>query len=207
MTTPRDLLFVALDSESSRPLERGNLSLALAGAELIDLLEAQAVSLDGDRIVPGYRPAVADRLMDEAASSLDQQPPYESVDDWLWRRGRGLSTAYLTAFEAEGELTRQPRNRWIPFRSGGGMTLADTPARRGAASRWTAGEPVLADLAAALGIRGERTAEEEPVNVADTAVETVLATVTDAVNELEFERQRRAIDDEAFSNIWRGPGG
>ncbi|WP_328385103.1 GPP34 family phosphoprotein [Streptomyces sp. NBC_00400] len=205
MTTPRDLLFVAMDLESSRTLERGNLSLALAGAELIDLLEAQAVSLDGDRIVPGYRPAVADRLMDEAASSLDQQPPYESVDDWLWRRGRGLSTAYLTAFEAEGQLTRQPRSRWIPFRSGGQMTLADTPARRGAASRWTAGEPVLDGLAATLKIRGDRT--EEPANVDDTAVETVLAAVTDAVNELEFERQRRAIDEEAFSNIWRGPGG
>ncbi|MFG2527139.1 GPP34 family phosphoprotein [Streptomyces sp. NPDC048516] len=205
MTTPRDLLFVTMDVESSRTVERGNLSLALAGAELIDLLEAQAVSLDGDRIVPGYRPAVADRLMDEAASSLDQQPPYESVDDWLWRRGRGLSTAYLTAFETEGQLTRQPRNRWIPFRSGGELTLADSPARRAAAARWTAGEPVLAALATALRLRDER--PEEPADVADEAVETVLATVADAVNELEFERQRRAIDDEAFSNIWRGPGG
>ncbi|MGW7578766.1 GOLPH3/VPS74 family protein [Streptomyces sp. NPDC054765] len=204
MTTPRDLLFIAMDMESSHTLERGNLSLALAGAELIDLLDAQAVSLDGDRIVPGYRPAVADRLMDEAASSLDQQPPYESVDDWLWRRGRGLSTAYLAALEAEGQLTRRPRRRWMPFRTGQ-MTLAESPARRGAATRLASDEPILAGLAAPLGIRGERAGD--PPDVADGAVETVLAAVNDAVHELEFERQRRAIDEEAFSNIWRGPGG
>ncbi|RXS80297.1 GPP34 family phosphoprotein [Streptomyces sp. TM32] len=202
MTTPRDLLFVAMDMESSPTRERGELSLALAGAELIDLLEAQAISLDGDRIVPGYRPAVADRLMDEAASSLAQQPPYEAVDDWLWRRGRGLATAYLTALEAEGQLT-QPRRRWLRVRTGQ-LTLADSPARRAAANRLASEEPVLADLAAALGIRGGRT--EDPPEVADDAVATVLAAVHDAVRELEFERQRRAIDEEAFSNIWRAPG-
>ncbi|MGW9175718.1 GOLPH3/VPS74 family protein [Streptomyces decoyicus] len=203
MTTPRDLLFVAMDVESSRTVERGDLSLALAGAELIDLLEAQAVSLDGERIVPGYRPSVADRLMDEAASSLDQQPPYELVGDWLWRRGRGLATAYLAAFEAEGQLT-QPRRRWMRFRTRE-LTLADTPARRAAATRWTSDEPVLASLLTALGLRGERT--DDPPDVTDEAVATVLAAVHDAVRELEFERQRRAIDEEAFSNIWRGPDG
>ncbi|MET8680213.1 GPP34 family phosphoprotein, partial [Streptomyces sp. NPDC004647] len=53
MTTPRDLLIVATDMASSRPVERGALSLALAGAEAIDLLDAQAIGLDGDHIVPG----------------------------------------------------------------------------------------------------------------------------------------------------------
>lgn len=57
----------------------------------------------------------------------------------------------------------------------------------------------------ALGLRGERT--DDLPDVADEAVATVLATVHDAVRELEFERQRRAIDEEAFSNIWRGPDG
>ena len=117
MTTPRDLLIVAIDTAPGRPPEQGDLSLALAGAELIDLLVAQAVRLDDDHIVPGYRPTLADPLLDQAASSLVGRPPYESVDDWLWRRGRGLAAAYLTALEAEGLLTRQHR-RWVPFRAG-----------------------------------------------------------------------------------------
>src|SRR3954463_9304337 len=97
MTTPRDLLIVALDAAPGRPVEPGDLSLALAGAEVIDLLGARALTLGGDRIVPGHPSATGDRLLDEAASSPARQVPYESVDDWLWRRGRGLSAAYLAA--------------------------------------------------------------------------------------------------------------
>lgn len=203
MTTGRDLLIVAMDRESSRPLEQGDLSLALAGAELIDLLGVQAISLDGERIVPGFRPAMVDPLLDEAASLLDRQEPYESVDDWLWRRGRDLSTAYLAALEADGGLTRQRRSGWLPFRSSE-TVLADSPMRREAMDRWTAGEPVLAGLAAAVGIHDERT--EDSPSVTDDALATVLAAVDDALRHLEFERQRRAIDKAAFDNIWRGDG-
>ncbi|WP_330479270.1 GPP34 family phosphoprotein [Streptomyces platensis] len=202
MTTPRDLLIVAMDAESGRALERGDLSLALAGAELIDLLSAEAVRLDGERIVPGYRPTLPDRLLDQAASSLVQQPPYESVDDWLWRRGHGLAAAYLSALEDDGELTREHR-RWRPF-GAGHTVLADSPARRRAVDRWTAREAVLTALATAAGIDGTGIGDE-PVDV-DDAVSTVLAAVHDAVTELEAERQRRAIEKAAFDNIWRGDG-
>ncbi|MER6979479.1 GPP34 family phosphoprotein, partial [Streptomyces carpinensis] len=90
MTTPRDLLFVSLDVPGTRPVEQGDLSLALAGAELVDLLSAESVSLDGERILPGLVPATGDRLLDEAGASLVGEAPYETVEDWLWRRGRGL---------------------------------------------------------------------------------------------------------------------
>jgi len=90
MTTRRDLLMVAMDPESGRPWEEGDLSLALAGAEVIDLLNLQAIRLDGERIVPVRRSVTGDRLLDEAALSLVQQEPYESVGDWLWRRGRAV---------------------------------------------------------------------------------------------------------------------
>ncbi|MEV6649866.1 GPP34 family phosphoprotein [Streptomyces sp. NPDC051219] len=200
MSTPRDLLTVAMDMAPTRPVEPGNLSLALAGAEVIDLLSAQAVRLDGDRIVPSDRPATADRLLDEAASSLARQAPYESVGEWLWRRGRGLSAAYAAALEEEGQFTRQ-RRRWIPFRSSR-MVLVDSPARRLAANRWTSDEPVLAALAAAVGIRDKRTGDLP--GVADDAVATVLAAVNDALRDLEAERQRRDIEKAAFDNIWRG---
>lgn len=201
MTTPRDLLISAMDMAASRTLERGDLSLALAGAEVIDLLTAQAVRLDGDQIVPSHPPAMADRLLDEAASSLVRQAPYESLEDWLWRRGRGLSTAYLDALEADGQLTRQRRPRWMPSRAGQ-MVLVDSPARREAADRWTSNEPVLAALAAAVGIRDKPTGDSP--SVADDAVTTVLAAVDDALRDLEFQRQRRALDEAAFDNIWRG---
>lgn len=200
MTTPRDLLMVALDVEPGHSVEPGDLSLVLAGAEVIDLLGTQAVTLDGDRIVPGHRPDLGDRLLGEAASSLIRQTPYESVDDWLWRRGRDLSSAYLAALEEDGLLTRQ-RRRWT-LSGTGPVVPADSPARRQAVERWTAGEPVLAALAAALGI-GDQEAGDAP-GVADDAVVTVLIAVHDAVRELEAIRQRRAIEKAAFDNIWRG---
>jgi hypothetical protein len=109
-------MITAMDVAPRRPVERGDLSLALAGAELIDLLAVQAIRLDGDYVVPGHRPAIVDRLLDEAASSLVREAPYESVGDWLWRRGRGLSSTYLAALEAEGQITRQ-RRRWTHFRT------------------------------------------------------------------------------------------
>jgi hypothetical protein len=200
MTTPQDLLIVALDVVPSRPLEPGDLSLALAGAEVIDLIDAQALTLDGDRIVPGAPRALADSLLEGAAASLVRQVPYESVEDWLWRRGRGLSLAYLDSLEAEGHVTRK-RGRWLPIRTGR-TALADSPARRHAADRWTSGEPVLAVLAAAVGIHDKPT--EDFPGVADETVVTVLAAVGDAVMELEAVRQRKAIEDAAFDNIWRG---
>lgn len=200
MTTPRDLMITALDMAPGRPVERGELSLALAGAELIDLLVAGTVTLDGDQIVPVHRTAVADRLLDQAAASLAREAPYESVDDWLWRRGRDLSSAYLDAFEAEGQLTRR-RGRWLPFRTGQ-LELVDSLDRRLAEDRWAADEPVLLALATAVGIR-EKGAGGVP-RAADDAVETVLAAVGDASVELEAVRQRRSIEQDAFDNIWRG---
>ena len=200
MTTPRDLLMVALAMESDRPQEQGDLSLALAGAELIDLLDTQAIRLDGERIVPVRWPVAGDRLLDGAASSLVRQEPYESVGDWLWRRGRGLFSAYLAAFEPEGQITRR-RRRWRLFRTGR-LMLVDSPAHREAVKRWTSGDAVLAALAAAVGIRGERTADSP--SIADDAVATVLAAVNAAVMELGLVRQQRAIEGAAFDNIWRG---
>jgi hypothetical protein len=201
MTTPRDLLITTMDLAASRAPERGDLSLALAGAELIDLLDAQAVTLAGDHIVPSDRRVMADRMLDEAASSLARQAPYDSVDTWLWRRGRGLSEAYLAVLEAEGQLSRRRHHRWMLFQPPR-TVLVDSPARRHAANRYASDEPVLAALAAAAGI-GDELTEESP-SVADEAVATVLAAVQDAVRDLEAERQRRAIDEAAFDNIWRG---
>ncbi|MHA5048123.1 GOLPH3/VPS74 family protein [Streptomyces sp. SD15] len=200
MTTSQDLLITALDVASSRPVENGDLSLALAGAELVDLIDAQALVLDDDHIVPGPQWATGDRLLDEASSSLTRQAPYETVEEWLWRRGRGLAAAYLAVLEAEGQVTRR-RNRWIPLRSGR-TALADSSARRQAADRWTSGEPVLAGLAAAVGIHHEPA--EEAAGLPGDAVVTVLAAVNNAVTELEAVRQRRHIEEAAFDNIWRG---
>lgn len=203
MTTPRDLLIVTTDMESLRPVERGDLSLALAAAELIDLLGAQVVGLDGDRVVPRSQREVADRLLGEAVVALVRQEPYESVADWLWRRGRDLSTAYLAAFEAEGQLVRQRRHRWSPARSSR-MVLVDSPARSLAADRWRADEPVLASLATAVGIRDARTVDSP--GVTDEAVARVLHAVDNALAELAVERERRAHkrDQAAVDNVQRG---
>lgn len=210
MTTPRDLLIVSLDVPSAHPVGQGDLSLALAGAELVDLLRADALVLDGDRIVPGAAPKdpadpadpaePEDALLRAAGASLRREVPYESVEDWLWRRGNGLAAAYHSGLEADGLLVRQ-RHPWIPMRTGR-TALVDSPARRRAAVRWRAGDPVLAGLAAALGIHDEPA--EDFGSLADESLVTVLAAVHHAVAELEAVRQRRSIEKAAFDNIWRG---
>lgn len=203
MTTPRDLMIVTLDVASSRPVEQGNLSLALAGAELIDLLDVRAAFLDGDRIVPGPQLVTDDRLLDAAASALVRQEPYESAEDWLWRRGNGLSSTYQAALEAEGQLARE-RRRWLPVPTER-TALVDSPARRHAAERWASGERVLAGLAAAVGIHDKPGEDfEGSGDAGDDVVLTVLGAVHDAVMELEAVRQRRTIENAAFDNIWRG---
>ncbi|MCJ0871966.1 GPP34 family phosphoprotein [Streptomyces sp. AP-93] len=203
MTTPRDLLIIAMDVESGRTVEQGDLSLALAGAEVVDLLAARAVGLDGDHIVPGEVAALDDPLLDAAAASLVREAPYESVSDWLWRRGRGLSASYQAVLEEEGQLVRQ-RRRGFSLRAGE-LVPADSPARRRAEERWRAKEAVLVLLTEALE-GGDDRAGDAP-DVADDSVATVLAAVNDALVELASVRQRRAVENAAFDNIWRGSGG
>lgn len=203
MTTPRDLLITVMDEVPGDPVERGEVSLGLAGAELIDLLAAGAVTLggdEGDRIVPGGPTGMDDRLLDQAMASLVAEAPYESVGDWLWRRGRDLASAYVAALEAEGHVTRQRRS-WT-FRPGRPV-LADSLDHRLAGDRRRSNEPVLAALVTAVGIREEEDEGDTP-GVADDAVDTVLAAVNDAALELEALRQRREIEQSAFDNIWRG---
>ncbi|GLP70900.1 hypothetical protein TUSST3_75200 [Streptomyces sp. TUS-ST3] len=196
MTTARDLAIVALDVAADKPVEQGDLSLALAAAEVLDLLDARALDLDGDRILPLAPSPTGDRLLDEAAEALVRREPYESVEDWLWRRGRGLSAAYVDDLERIG-LTTRTRGRRIPLRTGR-TELVDSAARRQAQERRAAGDPVLTALASAAGI-GDAPADE----LTDEAV-TVLAAVGDAVMELEAVRQRKVIEDAAFDNVWRG---
>jgi hypothetical protein len=200
MTTPRDLFIVTVYDAAARPVEQGDLSLALAGAELVDLVDAGAVTLDDELIVPAPEGGSDDRLLDEAVAALNRQTPYESVEDWLWRRGRGLSAAYLAVLESDGTVARQ-RRRWLPLPTER-TELADSPERARAHERWTSGEPVLAALAAAVGIQDE--APKDLAGVASDAAVTVVAAVNDAVTELAAVRQRREIEDAAFDNVWRG---
>lgn len=201
MTAARDLMLIAVDVAPSRPLMQGDLSLALAGAELTDLLAAGTAALEGTRIVPGDEAELADSLLGQAASVLARQAPYDSAADWLWSRGDGLASVYAAGLEAQGLLERRRPRRWAPFRSGPPVP-ADATALHRARERLASGEPVLAGLASAAGLDGQ-----EAPDVRDTAgdaAETVLAAVHDAVRELEALRQRRAIEQSAFDNVWRG---
>ncbi|MCT9090153.1 GPP34 family phosphoprotein [Streptomyces sp. ASQP_92] len=203
MTTARDLLIVSMDvTTADHSVQQGELSLALAGAELLDLADAFVLTLEGDRIVPAPTAPLdlADRQLTEAAAALSRQEPYESVEDWLWRRGRGLYAAHLAALEADGGVTPQHRH-WLPLRTER-KAVADSPDRRAAVERWASGEPVLAALALAARLRDEPV-EDLAGRAGDTVV-TVVTAVDDAVTELVAVRQRRAIENAAFDNIWRG---
>ncbi|MFF3216803.1 GPP34 family phosphoprotein [Streptomyces sp. NPDC002886] len=207
MSTAKDLCIIAMDERPGAGVGQGDLSLALAGAELIDLLAVEAASLDGDSIVPGGPYEPHDELVAEALAALIREIPYESVEDWLWRRGRDLSDTYQAALEAAGQLTRG-RRALLPF-GNDRLEVAETPVRRRAQSRWEAGEPTLLALAKAVGIADTRCEDSsehasEPVHEHE-AVTTVLAIVNDAVMELEAVRQRRSIENAAFANVWRVP--
>ncbi|MFH9242747.1 GPP34 family phosphoprotein [Streptomyces anulatus] len=202
MTTAKDLFIVAMDPVPDHAVGQGDLSLALAGAELLDLIGAGVITVDGDLIVPGGSSAPDDRLLGEAAARITGQPPYERIEDWLWRRGRDLAATYQDALEEDGELT-QKRSGRLPF-GPRRVELVDTPARRRAIARREEGEPVLAALASAVGIDGGPSGDDEP-RLDDGTVTTVVATVHEAVMELEAVRQRRTIENTAFANVWRGP--
>ncbi|WUD70365.1 GPP34 family phosphoprotein [Streptomyces sp. NBC_00510] len=197
MTTPQDLLIVVLDVKVGPPLASGGLSLALAGAELIDLLKAPTIRLDGDRIVPGHLGEPADPLLTEAAASFVMDEPYELVSDWLWRRGKTLTETYVVALEAQGTIVRE---RGRLFREGHG-SLVNSPFRHRATTRWAHAEPVLLALAESLGIDHDQA--KESTEITDYAVQTVLASIRTALEELEAEQQRRAIEQAAFDNLWR----
>ncbi|MGA5046746.1 GOLPH3/VPS74 family protein [Streptomyces arboris] len=201
MTTAKDLFIIAMDPQPERSVGQGDLSLALAGAELIDLIDAGTVTVDEDRIVPGEATAPQDRLLGEATALLTRESPHERIEDWLWRRGKDLSAAYQAALEEDGELTRERSGR-LSFGSKR-VEPADTPGRRAAAERWQEREPVLAALASAIGVEGGASDEEPGLD--DDAVTAVVTSVHDAVMELEAVRQRRTIENSAFANLWRGP--
>ncbi|MFD5408263.1 GOLPH3/VPS74 family protein [Streptomyces griseorubiginosus] len=198
MSTARDLILVVLGLPAERPMAQGDLSLALAGAEAIDLLEKGMLTLDGDRMVPGPEPTTGDRLLDAAAASLTRREPYDTVAEWLWRRGTGLAAAYAGDLERDG-LVRQPRGHF-GFRSGD-TVLVDSPAHRAAEACRADREPVLAALLAATGIEGE--SDEAVESLTGDAVTTVLAAVGDAVTQLEAVRLRRDMEHAAFDNVWR----
>jgi len=208
MNTARDLAIVALDLARDHRVEQGELSLALAAAEVFDLLDAGAVTLADDRIVPNAQSPTGDRLLDEAADALLRQEPYESVEDWLWRRGRGLSAAYVEDLEQAGTMSKS-RGFRLPLRAARTMS-GDPAARQRAEERWASREPLLAALGAAAGVATDPAAPDAGEGSADTDALTddtssaVLAALGNAVMELEAVRQRRAIEDAAFDNVWRG---
>jgi hypothetical protein len=215
MTTARDLVLVALTLPAGDITGQGDLSLALAGAEAIDLLHGGALSLDGDRMVPGSRVVLGmrvvsdDPLLDQADATIVRHEPYETIHEWLWRRAEDLVPAYADALERAG-LVVHPHGHGLRLLSGRAV-LADSPERRDAEERRDSGEPVLTGLLAALGVQGagiiEEDEEERPEaddNFLDDAVATVLAAVGDAVMQLEAVRLQQDVESAAFDNVWRG---
>ncbi|MFI5806735.1 GPP34 family phosphoprotein [Streptomyces sp. NPDC051561] len=203
MTTAKDLFITVMDPGAVYSVGQGDLSLALAGAELIDLIGAGAVAVDGDRIVPDGASAPDDRVLAEAAAALARQAPFERIEDWLWRRGQDLAATYQAVLEENGDLTQERKGRL--FFGSPRVAPVDTPASRRAAERWSEQEPVLVALASSVGVDVDVEGADGEADLGDEALTTVVAVVRDAVMELEAVRQRRSIESAAFANIWRGP--
>ncbi|MEJ1201638.1 MULTISPECIES: GPP34 family phosphoprotein [unclassified Streptomyces] len=220
MNTARDLFVITLEVPSSRPIAQGDVSLVLAGAELVDLRDAHVLRLDGDRIVPlDDHPDGTDALTAQASAQLVTEPPYETVEQWLWRRGRGLAGSYAddlaarTAGDARGGLLPRFLRHFAPNRS---QEPSVRPLHEATDPHQGLDDSVLAAFAGTLGI-GEAappppTEPTEPPEPTDTTtadqaddVGLILAVVSDALMELEAERQRRQIEQDAYDNVWRAP--
>ncbi|MFE5190328.1 GPP34 family phosphoprotein [Streptomyces sp. NPDC056628] len=199
MTTAQDLSALAAVQGTDLRLEPGDLSLALAGAELVDLVGLQAVLLHADRLLPAASPRTEDAVLLEAASAIVRDSPYETVEEWLWRRGRDLAARYRAALVPTGHGTPSRPYRH-PFRRVGTLPV-DLSAVDRAIDRMKGGEPVLVALAAAAGI-AEVT--DETLGDLDQDEAAVVAAVQQAITQLAAERQRRSVEGRGFDNIARG---
>lgn len=213
MSTARDLVLVVLGPTSQQGVEQGDLSLALAGAEAIDLLEGGELVLDAGRLIPGGGAQIGtragngperasrDRLLEEAVASIVRREPYETVEDWLWRRGQNLAAVYVGDLARPGHVAGR-RHHGRPFAratGGAGGVPADSPDHRRAAERLASAEPVLTVLNATLRAADLPPGTDEPAEPAAT----VLAAVGDAVTALEAQRLRRGVENAAYDNMWR----
>ncbi|PSM42930.1 GPP34 family phosphoprotein [Streptomyces dioscori] len=200
MTTARDLAIVALGATPEGPLEQGDLALALAGAEAVDLLAHGALALDGDRMVPRPGLVTDDRLLNRAAGSIVSHEPYETIEQWLWRRGSNLAAAYAEDLQRTGLIDRS-RSRWRRPRFV--RTAPDGPLERPCAEERTQSqEAVLTVLLDQLGLVDGHQAVDEDLFEDDVA--RVLAAVGDAVTQLEAARLKQDVERAAFDNMWRG---
>ncbi|MFG3103663.1 GPP34 family phosphoprotein [Streptomyces sp. NPDC048182] len=211
MDTARDLFVITSSTPAARSLAQGDVSLALAAAEVLDLRDAGALRLDGDRLVPAAdRPWHADDLDALLARAMDQlvaEAPYETVEDWLWRRGRGLARAYADALTAPrtGAAPGRFLTRLLHGSAPSTATAEEHPvavAHREATHRWDAGDPLLTSFAAALGVTDTPPPREAAHAPDDDLVLTVLE---DALVELAAVSQRRQIEQDAYDNVWRAP--
>lgn len=179
MATAQRLSALAVVLGGEPRVEQGDLSLALAAAELIDLTEAQAVLLDGDRVLPAAPVRTGCPMLIEAASQVVRDFPYETVVGWLWRRGSGLAGRYRAAAADARHVHRD---------------AAD------AMGDWN--DPVLAHLAAAAWMRptpsDDTAADLDPDQIA------ILGETHQAVTQLAAERQRRSIERGPSEGILRG---
>lgn len=193
-----DLLMITIDEAPDHPVEPERLALALAAAELIDLLGAGAVDLDGGRIVPGRGAVPGDRFLEQAASSVTGSEPFELVGDWLWRRDRALADAYTGTLEPSGLAIRQ-RPPGHPFRRRE-ITLTDSPGRRRATERRQSAEPVLSALTEAVGMPGAET--HGPGAAVGRPVSTVLSALRGVLEEWEAQRRERIIAQAELDRAW-----
>ncbi|MFF0305670.1 GPP34 family phosphoprotein [Streptomyces sp. NPDC004562] len=199
MTTAQGLAVLAATEGTGPRLEPGDLSLALAGAELVDLVGLRAVLLHAGRVLPAASPRIKDAVLFEAASGIVREPPYETVEQWLWRRGRDLAARYwraLQAATADGAPAGSSRH---PFRRPRPLTAA--PAGGRGIDRRRDGPPVLAALAAAARIAE---ATDETLAELDPDEAAVVGAVHQAITQLAAERHRRSLGGAGFGTVPRG---
>lgn len=111
MSMGSDLLLLAVDRKSGRVLSRPKLAVALAAADLVELLLAGRIALDGDRLTVLSHRDVPDRPVDAALRALAADAGLTTAANSISDRASSAYVAHLREAKqsqvlAEARLTK-----------------------------------------------------------------------------------------------------
>ncbi|HEY8611605.1 MAG TPA: GPP34 family phosphoprotein [Roseomonas sp.] len=119
LTIPEEVLLLTLDDETGRPLgvPAQAVSLALAGAALMELALSGRLDSDPDRLFVTDATPSGDVLLDEVLARIGAEPSARDSRWWMARIAReapGMRRALLDRLVARGLLhARESRRFWL----------------------------------------------------------------------------------------------
>jgi hypothetical protein len=127
-----ELLLLALKEEKGTVFLGASTALpyGLAGAVIIELIEAGLLRLDGKDLVAEPRGSARDEILDEILAAVRSSPRARRLDSWVGKLGRSggkIRRKLLDRLVAKGILTREERRVLAVFPSSRYPTIDSRP--------------------------------------------------------------------------------